>query len=206
MARRPDGQVFESQAKLEKFLILRLRYLFQMLSGTFHNLPEIADAIEGSQHVASLVGSLENLSESSREMLTLQTCDLLLSSSDWSTTWAQVLLQSRSVPEMLGFFETEMGITIQVQAKKSPAKAPESAKTALEGAAGQVKGDGEEKKVQEAKEAPDFQSKESKDATTTTGDGDGSASTAAPAGPVLQIQDGVSLRAINTYKDRGSCS
>ena len=96
---------------------------------------------------------------------------------------------------MLGFFEKEMGIAIQVQAKKTPAKVqePEGA-----GEQSQVKVDGEKEKApEESKQSRDLQSE---DATV----GDGSASTAAPAGSVLKIQDGLSLRAINMYKDSGS--
>ena len=200
-------QVFENSDNLEKFLILRLRYLLQMLSGTFHNLPAVARCIDGSDHVATLVRDLLKLETTGAEMLTLQTCDLLLSSSDWTTTWACALLKSRTVQEILDFFEKDMGISLQVPDPKTRIRRPtggnkNGADEKLEG----IAGEGVPGKVDKEDAASGVGSAGGQDAVepgaAPTSSGEAGEEVTVPDIPVLKIQAGVSLGTINMYKDR----
>ncbi|CAK9069236.1 unnamed protein product, partial [Durusdinium trenchii] len=113
-------KVFISAENLEKFLSLRVRCTSMILSQAVKNVAELSMPEERPECI-EVMSNLESLSEDDPAFIALVTCDVLLSSADWTTTWAAALSEASSVETLADKLLNKLGLdkeTIQCQANK----------------------------------------------------------------------------------------
>lgn len=91
-----------------------------ILSQAVKNVAELSMPEERPECI-EVMSNLESLSEDDPAFIALVTCDVLLSSADWTTTWAAALSEASSVETLADKLLNKLGLdkeTIQCQANK----------------------------------------------------------------------------------------
>lgn len=102
-------QVFKSADQLEKFLSLRVRATLFILREAVSNVAEFSLADE-SDTCKTVIASLESLPTSDPVFTALVTCDVLLSSKDWTTSWASSLSSATSASSLADNLMASLGL------------------------------------------------------------------------------------------------
>lgn len=102
-------QVFRSADQLEKFLSLRVRATLFILSQAVSDVAGFSLA-EESDSCKTVLASLESLRTSDPVFTALVTCDVLLSSKDWTTSWASSLSSATSASSLADNLMATLGL------------------------------------------------------------------------------------------------
>ncbi|CAK8992116.1 unnamed protein product [Durusdinium trenchii] len=126
-----SDQVFQNKRDcVDDVTSLRLRYLMLILKEIVTKVQNVSPAAK------NIIAQLGGLDVKSTDFICLCTCDLLMSSSDWASTWSFMLRESQSFEHMCDSMLEKFGLSRDAILKTS--KETSSAKTATAAAAATV--------------------------------------------------------------------
>ncbi|CAK9088695.1 unnamed protein product [Durusdinium trenchii] len=118
-------EVFKTEVTLEKFLSLRVKATMFILNEAVRNVPDFA-LMEESEECNNTLCSLHCLKDGSETFLSLSTCDILLSSKDWASTWALSLSQAKSMDDLADLMLEKLGLDKATILGRSKPPAPKT--------------------------------------------------------------------------------